>query len=61
LKDLKKLTDANEKICFVLGSEVFGVTNDTLRNCDEAVYIPMYGKGSSLNVATSAGIVLYSI
>ncbi len=61
LNKLKQITDANSKICLVLGSEMFGVTNDTLRNCDEAVFIPMYGKGASLNVAVSAGIVLYTI
>jgi 23S rRNA (guanosine2251-2'-O)-methyltransferase len=61
LEKLKPIANANDKICFVLGSEMFGVTNDTLRNCDESVYIPMYGKGASLNVAVSAGIVLYSL
>ena len=61
LEELKKLGQANDKICLVFGSEVFGVTNDTLKNCDEAIYIPMYGKGASLNVGVSVGIALYSL
>ncbi len=60
LAKLKDLAHANDKICFVLGSEMFGVTKDALRYCDESIYIPMYGKGASLNVAVSAGIILYS-
>jgi len=60
LNKLKQLADANQKICLVLGSEMFGIKKDTLKFCDDSVFIPMYGKGASLNVATSAGIVLYS-
>lgn len=49
-----------DKVCFVAGNEVYGVVNKTLEVCDLAVHIPMYGKGASMNVATSVGIVLYS-
>lgn len=61
---LDKLSDElnnQKKICFVAGSEVFGVNKATLEKCDASVYIPMYGRGASLNVATSVGIALFSI
>ncbi len=57
---LSYLISDKQKVCFVFGSEVYGVKNETLRACHASVYLPMYGKGASLNVATTAGIVLYS-
>lgn len=56
-----RFTNTNNKICVVVGSEVYGVTNKTLQKCDGAMYIPMYGKGASLNVAVSAGIALFTL
>ena len=48
--------DYPEKICLVVGHEDHGVTNRTLSGCDMAVFIPMYGKGASMNVHVSLGI-----
>ena len=48
-----------EKICLVVGNEHHGVTKRTLAACDQAVYIPMYGKIHSLNVHVALGIVAY--
>ena len=50
-----------DKLCLVVGHEDHGVTNRTLSACDTAVFIPMYGKGASLNVHVSLGIVAYHI
>ena len=61
MRDLKAKIAGKEKICFVAGSEVFGVNKATLERCDLSVHIPMYGKGASLNVTTSLGVVLYAI
>ena len=58
--DLPILIKSHRKICFVAGSEVYGITKETLKYCDESIFIPMFGKGASLNVAISVGIVLYS-
>lgn len=58
--ELAKLIEDKTKVAFVLGSEVYGVKNATLELCDASVFIPMYGKGASLNVTTSGGIILYS-
>ncbi|MCA9380964.1 tRNA methyltransferase [Candidatus Dojkabacteria bacterium] len=57
---LSYIVSDKDKVAFVLGSEVYGVTNSTLADCDISVFLPMYGKGASLNVATTAGIILYS-
>jgi len=46
-----------ERVCLVVGHEDHGVTNQTLALCDGAVYVPMYGKGRSLNVHVSLAIV----
>ena len=49
------------KICLVVGHEDHGVTKATLAACDTAVFLPMYGKGRSLNVHVALSIVLYHI
>ncbi len=46
-----------ERVCLVVGHEDHGVTNQTLSLCDGAVYVPMFGKGRSLNVHVSLSIV----
>ncbi len=48
-----------EKVCLVVGHEDHGVTKTTLEACDSAVFIPMYGKGLSLNVHVALGIVVF--
>jgi len=50
----------SDKTIFVLGNEGAGMTQQTMDDCDELVYIPQYGRGTaSLNVATAAAIVLH--
>ena len=53
--------DYPEKSCLVFGNEDHGVTKAVLARCDGAVFIPMYGKGRSLNVSAAFGIVAYHI
>ena len=43
----------------VLGNEVQGVSQEVIDSCDTAVEIPQLGTKHSLNVATSAGVVLW--
>lgn len=47
------------RVALVLGNEANGVYASTLARCDGAVYIPMYGKGPSLNVHVAAALVAY--
>jgi len=49
------------KVAVVLGNEDHGVTRACLGLCDAAIYVPMYGKGKSLNVHVSLAIVGYHI
>jgi len=51
--------DFPEKVCLVLGNETKGVYPQTLSLCDGAVYIPMYGKGPSMNVHVAGALVAY--
>ena len=53
--------DYSEKTCLVVGHEDHGVTKAALNECDAAVFLPMYGKGRSLNVHVALSIVLYHI
>ncbi|MBS1723797.1 MAG: tRNA methyltransferase [Armatimonadetes bacterium] len=48
-----------QKTCLVLGNEVNGVYGGVMKHCDAAVYIPMLGKGRSLNVHVAAAVVAY--
>ena len=45
--------------CLVLGSEKNGVSQEVVDLADEAVSIPMCGMANSLNVATTAAILLH--
>jgi tRNA (guanosine-2'-O-)-methyltransferase len=49
----------SDRVCLVLGNEDHGVTRSALELCDLVIFIPMYGKGQSLNVHVSAAVVLY--
>ncbi|HEX6384275.1 MAG TPA: TrmH family RNA methyltransferase [Anaerolineae bacterium] len=53
--------DYPRKTCLVVGHEDHGVTRATLAACDAAVFLPMYGKGQSLNVHVALSIVIYHI
>ena len=55
------LTEFNvpEKVAYVMGNEVDGVPEHIQALCDVVVELPMLGHKESLNVATTAGIVLY--
>lgn len=48
-----------QKTCLIAGHEDHGVTRATLALCDAAVFIPMYGRGQSLNVHTALAVVVY--
>jgi tRNA (guanosine-2'-O-)-methyltransferase len=50
-----------DRTLLVVGNEDHGVTKAALNVCDEAVFVPMYGKGRSLNVHTALAVVLYHI
>lgn len=45
----------------ILGSEVNGVSEFFLKECHEAIHIPMHGLNSSMNVAMAGAIVIYDL
>jgi tRNA G18 (ribose-2'-O)-methylase SpoU len=49
------------KVAVVMGNEVGGVAPEILEKCDLVAEIPLYGQKESLNVATAAGIFLFSL
>ena len=51
--------DPKNKAVLVLGNEVQGVSQGTIDACDTVIEIPQLGTKHSLNVATSAGVVLW--
>ncbi len=53
--------DFPQRVALVLGNEDHGVTRACLDLCDAAVYVPMYGKGHSLNVHVSLAVVGYHL
>jgi tRNA G18 (ribose-2'-O)-methylase SpoU len=58
--DYKK-TKYKKPVAIVLGHEKKGISDEVLKECDLSVEIPMLGRANSLNVATSAGIILFEI
>ncbi len=57
----KKLTELSFPgfFAFVIGNESAGVSPDTIKMCDETVFIPMTGGTESLNAAVAASIILW--
>jgi 23S rRNA (guanosine2251-2'-O)-methyltransferase len=53
--------DYPDKVCLIVGNEDHGVTRQTLALCDKAIFIPMYGKGRSLNVHTALAVVAFHV
>lgn len=48
------------KTCLVLGNEGGGIYNAVMDRCEQAVFIPMFGKGRSLNVSAAAAVAAYA-
>ena len=51
--------DYTGAVAIAVGAEKYGLTDEVLDHATHKVRIPMVGKANSLNVATSAAIVIY--
>jgi tRNA G18 (ribose-2'-O)-methylase SpoU len=51
----------DKKYALVFGNEVFGVNQEAIKNCDGTIEIPQLGTKHSLNIAVSAGIVVWDL
>jgi tRNA G18 (ribose-2'-O)-methylase SpoU len=59
-KKLSKIINPKSNVAFIFGNEVTGIPDRELKLCDAVVEIPMRGEKESLNVAVSAGIILFN-
>ena len=53
--------EKTKKYALVLGNEVFGVNQNAVSTCDGTIEIPQLGTKHSLNIAVSAGIVVWDL
>lgn len=58
---LQHFNKRDGKIALVFGNEVYGVEQEVIDQCVGAIEIPQYGTKHSLNIAVSAGIVLWEL
>lgn len=54
------LAQAPAGVCWLLGSEAHGLSDEARQIADVLVRIPMAGRAESLNVATAAAVCLYA-
>lgn len=47
------------KVAFVVGSEGFGISKLTRKNCDDIISVPLCGKINSLNASVACSVVLF--
>lgn len=59
LQDFK--IEKNKKYALVFGNEVYGVAQEAVALCDGCIEIPQLGTKHSLNIAVSAGIVVWDL
>lgn len=52
-------SSALDRFALIVGNEGSGINKEILAITDQNLYVPIYGKSESLNVAVAAGILLY--
>lgn len=57
--DLMSTVSFQGPIAIIMGAEDRGLSDISLKECDQLVRIPLYGEIGSLNVSVAAGILLY--
>ncbi|OIV41907.1 RNA methyltransferase [Flavobacterium johnsoniae] len=53
--------EKDKKYALVFGNEVYGVSQEAVAICDGCIEIPQLGTKHSLNIAVSAGIVVWDL
>ncbi len=56
-----KKFDFSKPIVLIIGDENFGISENTLKQCNEVIHIDMFGENSSMNVVQATNIALYEI
>lgn len=63
VRDLDEAEDSGllrAPTAWVFGNEAWGLPDETVARCDEAVRVPIHGRAESLNLATAAAVTLYA-
>lgn len=55
------IVDSTQKYALVFGNEVYGVSQEAVALCNGCIEIPQLGTKHSLNIAVSAGIVIWDL
>lgn len=58
---IEKIEFKNQPIALIIGSEIYGISENLLQTATITSHISMHGKNSSMNVANSLSISLYEI
>lgn len=58
---LEKVSFSGKKMAVVFGNEVDGVLQEVVSASDQVIEIPQWGTKHSLNIAVSAGIVIWEL
>ncbi len=53
--------DEGEKLAFVFGNEIHGVSDEVIRKADLVLELPQYGTKHSLNISVTVGVVLWDV
>ena len=59
--DLESLEIENDNWILLLGNEQKGLLPEQISACDALISLPMRGRGTSLNLAVAAGVLLYEL
>jgi 23S rRNA (guanosine2251-2'-O)-methyltransferase len=59
LNEFRPLID--KKLALIFGNEINGVSEEAMKTCDGCIEIPQQGTKHSLNIAVSAGIVVWEV
>jgi tRNA G18 (ribose-2'-O)-methylase SpoU len=60
--DIKEMSiQKNEKVAFIFGNEVMGLSEDVLPLLYKAIELPQHGTKHSLNVAVCGGIIIWEV
>ena len=51
----------NDKVAFIFGNEVKGVSFNAINSSDLIIKIPQFGKKKSMNVSVCVGVILWDI
>jgi TrmH family RNA methyltransferase len=51
----------DSSLAVLFGNEARGLPAQLVEQCDESVAIPIFGKAESLNLATSVGVIVYTL